>query len=140
MELVFDTNVVLSALLFPRSALSWLRQPWKSGELTPVVCSETAAELVKVLCYPKFKLSPIEQEALLSDFLPYARISRFDPVPASGLVCRDPKDQIFIDLAIAEQVSYLVSGDQDILDLASQSPVPFLTPAELQATLQGLAH
>ena len=54
-QAVIDTNVVVSALVF-QSRLSWLRQAWKS-DCSPVICSETTEESLRVLSYPKFKLT-----------------------------------------------------------------------------------
>ena len=50
MRAVFDSNVVLSALVFGRR-LFWLRRAWASGAVTPIACRETVTELVRVLAY-----------------------------------------------------------------------------------------
>ena len=53
---VIDTNVFLSALLFggtPGKLISL----WKSGKIQPQVNKNTVAELLRVLAYPKFKLT-----------------------------------------------------------------------------------
>lgn len=42
-----------------------------------------------------------------------------DPPIAPILVDRDPKDQKYLDLAIAGSASFLVTRDRDLLDLAS---------------------
>ena len=81
MRAVFDTNIVISALVFGRS-LFWLRRAWASGTVVPVVCRETVAELLRVLAYPKFRLDAAERETLLADYLPFAEIvSLPDPFP-----------------------------------------------------------
>jgi len=50
---------------------------------------------------------------------------------------RDPKDQIFVDLALSARVSALVSGDADLLVLRDQlNPMQVLTPAEFHAVVQ----
>ena len=46
--MVFDTNVVISALIFGRR-LAWLRGAWSSGRIQPVVCRETVQELFRFL-------------------------------------------------------------------------------------------
>ena len=71
MRAVFDTNVVISALVFG-GRLHWLRHAWAFGIVVPVVCRETTEELLRVLAYPKFQLDRREREALLADFLPFA--------------------------------------------------------------------
>lgn len=74
MRAVFDTNVVISALVFGRR-LAWLRRAWASGAVVPVVCRETAAELLRVPSYPKFRLDAMEREILLADYLPFAEVA-----------------------------------------------------------------
>ena len=79
MRVVLDTNVVLSALLFTSGRLAWIRRAWQHQQLKPLVCRETASELLRVLAYPKFKLSTAEQQALLEDFLPEFAAPARDP-------------------------------------------------------------
>ena len=73
-RVVPDTNIVLSTLLFAGGRVAWVRDAWQRGRIVPVVCHETVTELLRVLAYPKFKLSRSDQEELLADFLPYAEI------------------------------------------------------------------
>jgi len=130
---VFDTNVVVSAIMFG-DRLSWLRTAWANGMLTPVVCRETVAELLRVLAYPKFPLRPDEREALLADYLPFAETARLpehDPLLLD--VCRDRSDEVFIRLAISTGVTALITGDRDLSGL--RLPVPVLSVAELRRRL-----
>jgi len=115
LRVVLDTNVVVSALLFDAGRLVWLRRSWQQQRLHPLVCQETIAELRRVLAYPKFKLTPAEQQILLADFLPYANAITL-PTPWPDLpMCRDARDQVFIVLAQVGRADALVTGDQDIL-------------------------
>ncbi|MBT2301175.1 putative toxin-antitoxin system toxin component, PIN family [Variovorax paradoxus] len=116
-RVVFDTNVVLSALLFGGPATRRLRELWQQGACTPLVSTATAGELVRVLGYPKFRLSPQEREELLADYLPFAQVVTLpDPAPAIP-VCRDPFDVPFLQLAAAGKAT-LVTGDRDLLVLS----------------------
>jgi predicted nucleic acid-binding protein len=51
-RIVFDTNVLLSALLFHAGALSWLRLAWQSEAIHPLASHDTTTELIRVLSYP----------------------------------------------------------------------------------------
>ncbi|MFA7173103.1 MAG: hypothetical protein WC340_06770 [Kiritimatiellia bacterium] len=42
--------------------------------MLPLISKETLVELIRVLNYPKFKLTPLEQQAVLEAFLPHAAI------------------------------------------------------------------
>lgn len=139
-RVVLDTNTLVSALLFRQGRLAWLRTAWATGLLIPVVSKATTAELLRVLVYPKFQLSGDEQQALLAEYLPY--VETVSTIPAnSGLpLCRDSADQKFLELADAAHVEALITGDQDLLDLADGFSIPILTPEAARQWLLGSAH
>jgi len=126
MRAVFDTNVVLSALVFG-GRLSWLRRAWASADVTPIVCRETTAELLRVLAYPKFRLGATDRDALLADYLPFAEIAHLpDRLPDLPLACRDRDDAVFLHLSIASSADLLISGDKDLTVLAAAYAVASL--------------
>jgi putative PIN family toxin of toxin-antitoxin system len=134
-RVVFDTGTVVSALLFTHGQLAWLRTHWASGACTPLLSAATAAELTRVLAYPKFKLSADEQHELLGDYLPIAEIvarPRRCPV-----LCRDPADQPFLDLARSSGATVLVSGDADLLSLAGHTVFDIESPAAYRQRVLG---
>jgi putative PIN family toxin of toxin-antitoxin system len=113
-----DTNVVLSALLFGSGPVSRVRAGWQAGLFVPLASTATAHELVRVLAYPKFKLSAAEQHELLADVMPWMQVVRVPNPPPMVPACRDPHDLPFLQLAVAGKASALVSGDHDLLSLA----------------------
>ncbi|MYG52760.1 MAG: putative toxin-antitoxin system toxin component, PIN family [Rhodospirillaceae bacterium] len=131
-RLVLDTNVLVSALLFHSGRLSWLRGAWSSGRIRPLVGRETAAELIRVLGYPKFRLSDADRQDILEDYLPFCEtVTVPDRLPAVP-ECRDPFDRPFLELALAARADALVTGDTDLQALADDFAVPILTPAGLK--------
>lgn len=129
---VLDTNVLVSALLFANGRLSWLRQAWQSGQLTPVLAQPTALELIKVLTYPKFRLSPPDRDRLLEEVLPWCESWR-NSIPVSNHRVSDPHDQVFLDLALAAATPVLVSGDSNLLALRKAVlPLLILNPSDFQ--------
>ena len=125
-RVVFDTNVVLSALLFPAGRLAWLRAHWREGGAVPLVSPVTARELARVLSYSKFGLSEQYRVEALALYLPYCE--SFDPVQMCPIKCRDPKDRPFLDLAGTGNADILVSGDSDLLVLAVKTRFLIETP------------
>jgi len=126
-RVVIDTNVLLSALLFHPSTLSWIRRAWQTADIIPLSSRETTGELIRVLSYPKFDLNNDEQEDLLADYLPWCEavvVSRHLPIPQ----CRDPFDRPFLELALSARADALITGDNDLLSLAPVFPAPILTP------------
>ena len=131
---VLDTNVLLSALLFHAGALSWLRSAWQSDAIRPLASRDTVGELIRVLSYPRFRLTNDEREDLLGDYLPWC-----ETVTAPNRIkvpdCRDPFDRPFLELALTGRADALVTGDKDLLDLSETFAVPILTPGAFRARL-----
>ncbi|NUQ28029.1 MAG: putative toxin-antitoxin system toxin component, PIN family [Acidobacteriaceae bacterium] len=125
-RVVFDTTTVVSALLFPSGRLAWLRQHWSVGGCVPLLSAATAAELTRVLRYPKFRLSEQDVVELLAEYLPFCEI--VDRTTKFSVACRDAKDQPFLDLAHSGKAQLLVSGDSDLLALAEQTDFIIETP------------
>lgn len=116
-RVVLDTNVVLSALVFAQGRLTSLRHAWQHGRCHPLVSNATTAELIRVLNYPKFKLTNEDQQELLADYLPYCTIVNVPAPPPQTPPCRDPFDVPFLVLAIAGKADYLVTGDKALLSV-----------------------
>lgn len=123
---VFDTNALLSALLFERSVPGQaVFAGLARGDV--LVSDETADELARVLGRPKFDryVTGEERDRFLNAFLRRALlIDVAEPVVA----CRDPKDDKFLSLAQAGEASALVTGDADLLVLHPFEGVPIVTP------------
>jgi len=132
-RIVLDTNCIISALMFSREKMAWLRHSWQSGAIIPLVNKETVTELLKVLTYPKFKLTRTEQSVLLADFLPYAETVKTLAVPLNVPVIRDKADQIFITLAVGAKADALVTGDNDLLVIKdSFKTLPIMSLSEFE--------
>jgi putative PIN family toxin of toxin-antitoxin system len=140
-RVVFDTNVVLSALLFPNGRLAWLREHWREGGAVPLISSATARELARVLAYPKFRLSEQYSIELLALYLPYCESVDLESLGAAEkcpIACRDAKDQPFLDLAQAGKAHVLVSGDEDLLALAGQTEFVVESPEDYRRRVCGV--
>lgn len=128
---VFDTNVVVSALLFPRGSVAWLREAWAGATVIPVVSREMLHELIRVLAYPKFRLTSDDREELLGDYVPYTVLAEI-PKARKTPRCRDPHDQIFVDTAVLARVDVLVSGDGHLHELGPSLEIPVWSPGTLR--------
>jgi uncharacterized protein len=126
LRVVIDTNLVLSALVFGGTTAR-LRFAWQSDRLIPLASKATITELIRVLAYPKFKLTRTEQEDLLSDYLPFCdTVTMPDQLPVIP-ECWDIFDQPFLVLALVGEADYLVTGDRDLLCLANSFSCPIVT-------------
>jgi putative PIN family toxin of toxin-antitoxin system len=134
-RVVLDTNVVLSALVFTHGRAVRLREAWQDGLFEPLVSNATLDELIRVLAYPKFKLVAEERHELLADYLPYCQTVTIPARPPRTPSCRDPSDVPFMQLAIVGKAKFIVSGDQDLLDIKSKRLCPIVTPQAFIAAL-----
>lgn len=134
-RVVIDTNLVLSTLVFASGRLAPLRLAWQGKRVVPLVSRATAAELIRALTYPKFKLAAHEQEELLADYLPYCKTVRIPAPPPATPPCRDAFDVPFLELALAGKADVLVTGDKDLLSLAGRLACPILNADRFLTTL-----
>ena len=137
LRLVLDTNVVVSALVFRSGRLSWLRDAWAGTGTVPLVSAETLAELIRVLAYPRFRLSVDEQKSAVTHYMQRAEAIKSPRTRARIPACRDPKDEMFLRLAYAAKADALVTGDADLLVLAGQSRIAIIEPSELERMIVG---
>lgn len=101
-----------------------------------MLAHSTTKELLLVLTYPNFNLNSAEIQLLLGELLPWSETWQ-EPLELSEPLCRDPGDQVFLDLAAATKVNVLVSGDADLLALRDQPHQPLiLDPAGFHIWLQ----
>jgi uncharacterized protein len=117
-RVVLDTSAVISALVFGAGPAARLRRAWQAGRFVPLASTDTAGELVRVLAYPKFKLTADEQHELLADCMPWVEVVHIPDPPPRVPACRDPFDLPFLHLAVAGKARALVSGRRDLLALA----------------------
>jgi putative PIN family toxin of toxin-antitoxin system len=132
--IVIDTNVVVSALLFG-GVPGELIPLWKAELIQPKASKEIIDEYIRVLAYPKFKLSEEEINFLLyHEILPYFEVVR---VKSGHVIVRDdPSDDKFIRCAKAGNANVIISGDQHLLSLKSYSKLKILTSSQFLKTLQ----
>ena len=125
---VIDPNVLISALLSPSGSPAALIARWLTGEFELVISAKLVTELRRALTYPRLRSRITDEEATgFIDLLGRTATRVDDPAMTPGR-SRDPGDDYLLALAeVAEAI--LVTGDQDLLDLAMAqilSPAAFL--------------
>lgn len=136
MRCVFDTNVLVSALLLPDS------KPRKALDLAfakgkVLLSFPTLAELNAVLTRRQFRRYLDEDD--LRDFLAaFTRAVEWTDIDISLSACRDPNDNKFLELAISGTASHIISGDSDLLILNPFQNVQILSPRDFIAFASGL--
>jgi uncharacterized protein len=127
-RVVIDTNVIVSAILFGGMP-GELIPLWKSDCIKPLASKNIIDEYIKVLAYPKFKLSEAEINYILyNEILPYFEIIQIKDSPV--IINVDPSDDKFIHCAKAGKAGVIITGDQHLLNLKTYQKVKILTPAK----------
>ena len=126
MRVVVDTNVFVSAALkessWPAITIRWVDQ---YGVLLKSV--ETEWEIMQVLKRPRLapKILPLFTDNLSRMFEAAELVTITDRIT----VCRDPKDDKFLELALNGRANLILSGDADLLALDQFHGIPILDPA-----------
>ena len=123
---VFDTNTLISHLLLPSSLPAQaVRKGLRHGQL--LVSDDTLDELADVLARPKFDRY-ISLEDRQQFFRMFARGVERVNITRRVQLCRDPKDDRFLELAVNGEASYIITGDTDLLLMQSFHETRIVTP------------
>lgn len=116
--LVIDTNIVLDLLVFEDPAQAGLRDAVQQGRVVWLATQAMRDELERVLTYPQVARRMLARHRTDQEVLAHfdSRSRRVPPAARAPVRCRDPDDQIFIDLAVAHRAE-LLSKDALVLRL-----------------------
>lgn len=115
MRYVFDTNVIISALLFENSTPAQaLRYALANGKV--LLSIELPAELSEVVGRKRFDryVASEKREEFLEGLVEQSVLVE---IVENVQECRDPKDDKVLDLALNGDAQYIISGDRDLLML-----------------------
>lgn len=123
---VFDTSVVVSAVLLPRSVprQAFDRVQERGKILISVATIDELNEVLRRRDFDKYV-----REARRLEFLA-ALIREAELVDVTEVVneCRDPKDNKFLELAVSGKATCIISGDKDLLALHPFRGIPVIAP------------
>ncbi|MDC8786528.1 PIN domain-containing protein [Roseateles koreensis] len=121
-SVVFDTAVILHALLLNDETARRLRSAWQSGGCQALIAKSSARALIDALRYPALSLNEMQQQELLTDFLPYAQVLSLEAVkvsPTQKKILTDRTGQVLspaiLELMVAAEgkVQYFVSDSSN---------------------------
>ena len=125
---VIDTNTLVSAFIFrystPRKAFE---KAIREGNV--FATDKTYNELTEVLLRPKFDKYISSEEKLLA-LKEFKELAIFAEIAETITDCRDPKDNKFLELAVAANASCIITGDKDLLELHPFREIAILTAAD----------
>jgi putative PIN family toxin of toxin-antitoxin system len=138
-RIVVDTNVLVSAVIGPRSTPAKVLELWRQRAFKLVVSRSTINELTDVLNRPKilvrYSLDADQNARFVADLRESALVAA--DTRLTGIVPNDPRDDHVISAAVEAGADCIVTGDRHLLALGSYEGIPILTPAEFVDELRG---
>ena len=129
MRAVVDTNILISAVIKPLGTVGRVMHHLRQGDFTILYSTALLNELVDVLSRPrlstKYGITPADIRTVVALIL--LRGKSVAPT-VQITACRDPRDDKFLEVAVAGAADLLVSGDNDLLVLNPFEDIPIVTP------------
>jgi len=125
LRVLFDTNVLISAVLFggvPGSVLDAARR----GEVSGFVSLHILGEFREVLMRPRFGVSEHLADALAEEIAGFCEVMAVERAEVAWSA--DPDDDPVVEAAVRAEVDVVITGDTHLLDL-EVSGVRFLAPS-----------
>ena len=135
-RVVLDTNVWISGVFFRRGIPARLLAAWRDNNYQLIISHPILDELSAQLHQKTVKFGA--PSSLADEWLKYVdAYAEFVPIKhnAAG-VCRDPKDDQFLETAVSGQATHLVTGDKDLLVLGLYQDIPIITPRDFADLLE----
>ena len=123
MRVYFDTNVLVSAFATRGLCADVLRHVLTEHELLTgeINLLELRKVLLKQLGVPRKTVEAIEELIHRQVVVPH-------PKEKLEIAVRDPSDAWVLASAVAGNADVLVTGDKDLLEIASSLPLPIVNP------------
>jgi len=134
---VVDTNIFIRALIKLQGTVGPVLTHLRYGDYTLLYADPLLDELVAKLALPrirdKYHLSDEDVQIVLSFILLHG-----EPVTPQRriMACRDPKDDIVLEVAVTGRADFIVTGDNDLLVLHPFEGIPIIGPAEFLKALE----
>lgn len=121
---ILDANTIVSPLLLPSSVpRRALDKALAQGKV--LLSPQTSAELEDVLGRPKLDRY-VTESSRLSFMVAFVHAAEIVMPSETVAVCRDPKDNMYLELALSAGATCLVTGDVDLLVLGSFQGIPIV--------------
>lgn len=130
MRVVVDTNVLVRATIVPHGSVGPVLLRLRQGEYDLLYTQPLLEKLVDVLNRPRSRQKYRLTEEDIVAFLAFIVLRGEVVTPNQHIAaCRDPKDDKYLEAALAGGADVIVTGDKDLLALRSFEGIPILTPS-----------
>ncbi len=122
MRIMIDTNIFISAALFPKGRAAEALYKALALPYQPVICDYVIDELHRKF-QEKFPDRTVELEAFLYTALPtFDIVSTPEEIVDAELKIRDPKDRPILRAALNAGADLFLTGDKDFLESSVEDP------------------
>ena len=131
-KVIFDTNLWISFLI--THDYSFFDKYIEKGKVKLVFSEELIQEFLTIATRPKFQkfFTDDDIQNIIQTFDFYGILIK---VTSDVKICRDFKDNFLLNLAIDSNADYLVTGDEDLLEIKNIQETKILTIRELKNEL-----
>ena len=132
-RVVLDTNILVSSAL--GGALKLIMDKWGDEAFTVIVTTDILNEYLDVIHRPKFHLKQETLDKIIRYIYEFGEFV----VPTESIqeIPDDPKDDKFLEAALAGRADAIVSGDGHLLDLKEFRSIPIVTARDFMGWLKG---
>ncbi len=132
-KVIFDTNIWISFLIGKR--LASIKDFISNGKIQIVLTEQLITEIELVTQRPKLQ-KYFNQESVEELLLLIETIGKIYQIKPKHHLSRDAKDNFLLDLIDKSKADYLVTGDNDLLELSKFQSASILTPNEFEDVLK----
>ena len=130
---VVDTNTIISGILLPKLVPGRLLD-YLAEHAILIFSPRTRDELLRVISREKFDRY-VAADARERAVTILVRDGEIVTPKRFFHVCRDPRDDKFLDAAHAGKADFLISGDHDLIALREFEGIPILTARQYLANV-----
>lgn len=128
--------MLVSALIQRKGTTGAVLSTLRDGRFSAIFSTSILTEIIDVLVREPFRTKYHIEAGDITALINLLRLRGELVIPNRTItICRDPKDNKFIEAAQAGKADCMVTGDADLLILGSFEKIPMLRPAEFLAKI-----
>lgn len=135
MTVVFDTNVIVEAIFWPRSTARRALSGLAKRRFQTVINSAVMEEYAAITAQVREKVFSHSQPSGALAWIA-AKSLHIEPAPLTGKLSRDPDDNLFVATAVSAHARFIVTQDRDLLVLKKPFGIAIITPVQLVRLLR----
>lgn len=138
MRVVLDANIYISSLISSQGNPASIVNRWLAGEFDVLLSQPIVDEILRVTGYRRLQSKYREIRENRLEFVDLISEQGIWTKPAKLLdvVVADESDNRYLECAIAGGATYVVTGDEHLLDIGNYQGISIITPAAFVTLLE----